>query len=320
MQCMGILKGQKERMEALKPKFYGHFGKHHRFDEVKAVTHMLGRKVPPAPGLFAKAEPQYATLSRPKGAPPPGKCDCCICYCMKDGDITEIGEQSFMGKRTDCEFAVQALKAGQGIAHIVTERPACLRMVGQMQTVQQLLSTRRNWVTRVTVIVGLSGAHKTDNALQILSHKLQDPPFIKAPGSKEWFNGYEGQEGAVIDEVHGGGSGISFDFMLSLMNSEPILVPYKGGFIQWAPKWLFLTSTTPVKHWYKPPAKNDMDPAFAPPHPRIGELIRRIDHVIDVWQTEDELLDKLVERYPEITAEPVALNTRMIDRLKAAGH
>lgn len=325
LQCMGSLHIQ-ERSSTLIPKFNQH-GLHRKYadlDKAKATFHILGRKTPPAPGMYAKAELRFKTLKRPNGQPPPGKCDCCICYCMKDGNkpnggVTELGEWPYAGRRTDCEYAVESLKAGQSIGDIVSERPNLSRMINQLEKVREIFSSRRNWVTRVTVIVGPSGAHKTDNALQILRHKTQKEAFIKTPGSKEWFNGYEGQEGAVIDEVHGGSSGITFDFMLTLMNAEPTLVPYKGGFINWAPKWLFLTSTTPLKDWYKPPVK-DLAPAFAPQHPRIAELTRRVDHVIDDWQNEEELMDKLVDVYPEITAEPRQLNTRMIDRLKAAGH
>ena len=258
----------------------------------------------PTAGMYAKAETQYANPVRDKN-PPPGKGDCTKCYCLKDGDFHDFGEDSSQGKRTDCDVAVEGLKSGLSFGEIVSERPSTLRLIGAMQKVQPQFQVDRNWKTRVTVIHGTTGSQKTNAGIVLMRIAGKDKYYFKRSGSGKWFDLYSGHEAVVLDEVHGGKEGLSLSDLMGLLNYEPTSVETKGGTIKWAPKWLVMTSTTKFEDWYSyidkdgcrvrhsmgmlscPICKKDDGKC------RLSELKRRIDHWVTNVSSYDNLLTKL---------------------------
>jgi hypothetical protein len=88
------------------------------------ITH--NRKVAICQGSYAKKDPALASPGHPEGRAPPGKCDCTICYCAKDGDFQELGKRPFQGNRTDCEIIVDHIKQGHSLREILEDPPAAL--------------------------------------------------------------------------------------------------------------------------------------------------------------------------------------------------
>jgi len=72
----------------------------------------------------------------------------------------------------------------------------------------------------------------------------------------------------VIDDFYGW---LPLNFMLQLMDRYPMQVPVKGGYVNWAPRFIYITSNKHYVHWYKwLEHGNDMLRAF---ERRIDKLV-----------------------------------------------
>jgi hypothetical protein len=170
----------------------------------------------------------------------------------------------------------------------------------------------RDWVTRVTVIHGSTSSRKTDTARRLLARK--GGVYFKSPGSGKWFDGYSGEPCVVIDECHGGKDGLPFNMLMFLLNCEPTQVEEKGSVLPWAPKWLIMTTTTPLLDWYQHLDKNHMPPQMVKHH-RIEELMRRIEHKIENVTSYADLKNRFKngDKFKEITADPTPMDTDFDD-------
>jgi hypothetical protein len=228
------LKEMRKRLHAYIPNTFANI------ETAGGITH--NRKVAICKGCHASKDPALATPGHPEGRVPPGKCDCTICYCAKDGDFQELGKRPFQGNRTDCEVIIDHMKQGHTLREILEDTPAALRMVGSITKSMCKFMPTRDWVTRVTVIHGSTSSRKTDTARRLLARK--GGVYFTSPGSGKWFDGYNGEPCVVIDECHGGHDGLPFNMLMSLLNCEPTQVEEKGAVLRWAPKWLIMTTTT----------------------------------------------------------------------------
>lgn len=109
-----------------------------------------------------------------------------------------------------------------------------------------LLTKRPNRIApTVTVITGYTGVGKTrfvwDQA------RVFDLRVWVYPG-KEWFDGFIGQELALFEEYRGE---INIGLFLQLLDRYPLRVPVKGGFTNWNPRYIYITSNVPYDKWYK---------------------------------------------------------------------
>jgi hypothetical protein len=64
----------------------------------------------------------------------------------------------------------------------------------------------------------------------------------------EWFDGYEGQKLVLFDDFDKGQ--ISFRLLLRLLDRYPMQVPIKGGFVEWCPRVIYITSNLGPARWY----------------------------------------------------------------------
>ena len=110
---------------------------------------------------------------------------------------------------------------------------------------------------RVIVLWGKPGTGKTRIVFE------SEPELWIAPDpTLQWFDGYCGQSTVLIDDYRGDGKEA---FLLRLLDRYPIMVPVKGGFVDWVPTKIFITS--------------NISPPFG--HNAIDEaLARRVERVI----------------------------------------
>jgi len=108
-----------------------------------------------------------------------------------------------------------------------------------------ILKGRHREPPKVTVITGAAGTGKTrfvyDNA-----RIFYDDDIWSYPGGG-WFDGYQGQQVALFDDYRGD---LPFDLFLKILDRYPIRVPVKGGFRNWIPKCIFITSNARWDEWY----------------------------------------------------------------------
>lgn len=73
-----------------------------------------------------------------------------------------------------------------------------------------------------------------------------DSPFWQ-PGDYKWFDGYVGQPIVIIDDYRGE---YPLQLLLKLLDRYQMSVPVKGGFTEWLPKKVYITSNIHPNEWY----------------------------------------------------------------------
>lgn len=176
-----------------------------------------------------------------------------ISYCSKqDTRIAGpfiIGEKAVQGKRTDLEYAVNALDSGKSVKEIIQEKPNMLKYINHMQKYKALNESPRNIQDdiQVEVIVGPPGSGKTRSVFEV------EPDLYTVPEPNNgslWFDGYTGQEAVLFDDFYGQ---IKYHYLLRLLDRYPLQVAVKGGFTQWKPRRVYITSNKDVHQWYNRP-------------------------------------------------------------------
>lgn len=97
-------------------------------------------------------------------------------------------------------------------------------------------------------IYGATGTGKSRAAAELISKLVENRgwSFWRHNGSLQWFDGYNRQEIAWIDDYRFSGRGpTEFAYLLSLLDVYPLRVPIKGGFVQWTPKFIIITAPKP---------------------------------------------------------------------------
>lgn len=70
----------------------------------------------------------------------------------------------------------------------------------------------------------------------------------------KWFDGYSGQQNAIIDDFRE--DFCSFSFLLRVLDRYPLKVAVKGSFVEWNPTTIYITCPhSPAELYaYKTPA------------------------------------------------------------------
>jgi hypothetical protein len=183
-------------------------------------------------------------------------------YCKKDGDFFETGELPSSGKRTDLDEIKQEISDGKSDLYIADNHFSQWVVYRRSFAAYRrlLVSTPRNFKSWTNVLVGSTGLGKTRFVYQ--QHQDDD---IFVWGGDRWFDGYVGQRIALLDDYRGE---LSIGFLLRLLDRYPLQVPIKGGFVNWNPRRIYITSNTMPEVWYA-----DVDGAS------VAALLRRIDRL-----------------------------------------
>lgn len=175
-----------------------------------------------------------------------------IAYCTKD-KTRKSGQVPFIlgknpakkGERTDLSKAVSSLKT-MSVQEVIEESPGLLRYYRQLESWKRDVDSKRDRQEEleVIVLVGPPGTGKTRYVYE------QDEEVFSIPietGKNVWFDGYNGQKTVLFDDFYGG---VRYHLMLKLLDRYPIKVPVKGGYVNWKPKTVYITSNQQVHEWY----------------------------------------------------------------------
>ena len=139
--------------------------------------------------------------------------------------------------------------------------------------------TLRN--TRVLWFYGETGSGKTRSARQFMEDTCPGDWFFKS-GSVEWFDGYNGQRGLLLDEFRRQQTtqqqGLAW--LLKLTDRDKIMLPVKGGMVLFVAEIIIITcNVSPVEMFtYNREVYGGGREDVVDEH--VDQLIRRIERII----------------------------------------
>lgn len=165
-------------------------------------------------------------------------------YSIKDGDFEEFGSLATVhqGRRTDLETACADVLAGKRPKDIAAEHAVVFTKYHRgLLALRSATQPKRTWKPSVKVLWGDPGTGKTRSVYEA------EQDVYSHPGGP-WFDGYDGQEAVLFDDFTG--SCFKLQYLLKLLDRYPMDVPVKGGFVNWIPRRIYITSNVPVDEWY----------------------------------------------------------------------
>jgi hypothetical protein len=112
-----------------------------------------------------------------------------------------------------------------------------------------LCARPRNWKTRTVILWGDSGTGKTRSVYDYFGNEnVYDVP--RPNGGNVWFDNYNGQRVVLLDDFYGW---LPLHFLLKIADRYAMQVPCKGGFRNFNPEYLCITSNSEWTNWYKWP-------------------------------------------------------------------
>lgn len=166
-------------------------------------------------------------------------------YCKKDGDFQEKGTLSKgRGFRSDLAEVKNMIDQGCSIEQVADQHFGLFVQYRKgFQAYAALKSEPRTWKTIVIVLWGDTGTGKTR-----FCHSQVGDRTLWTNGDFKWFDGYIGQDIVLLDDYRGE---YPIQMFLKLTDRYPMRVPVKGGFTNWAPKKIYITSNCAPETWYK---------------------------------------------------------------------
>jgi len=189
-----------------------------------------------------------------------GKQEQAINYCKKDGDWLEYGEPKNQGERTDLDRVREMAIDGGMRAVTRTEGLQAIKVAKEFLTYNE---EPRDWKPEVIWLYGPTGVGKSRVARELTDN---EDVYIKNDGTK-WWDRYDGHENVIIDDFRD--SWWSLTEMLSLLDRYEKQVEIKGGWRQFKPKKIIITSAKAPQECYKGVGED------------ITQLLRRIDDSFD---------------------------------------
>lgn len=188
-----------------------------------------------------------------------GKQSEAIDYCTKEGDVVEHGVKSEgAGARTDLD-RVRKTALEEGMRHVTSYHNS-----QQIRVAEKFLTYNeepRDWKPDVKWIWGATGCGKSRLARELVN---MDDCYTKNDGTK-WWDGYDAHESVIIDDFRD--SWWSLTEMLSLLDRYEKKVEFKGGWRQFKPKVIIITSAVRPEDCYAGTGE------------RIDQLLRRLDEI-----------------------------------------
>lgn len=209
-----------------------------------------------------------------------------ITYCMKEDPAPYIrGTPREQGCRTDLD-AVRRCALEDGMRTVTGKYN--LQQINVATKFLTYNEEPREWLTEVIWLWGQSGVGKSKLAREIAN---MNDCFVKNCGSK-WWDGYDAHDDVIIDDFRD--SWWSLTEMLSLLDRYEKRVEVKGGWRQFKPKRIIITSIFPPESMYAGTGEDKT------------QLLRRITEVRnlvpDVPEVAGVILNPAPQTDPEVEA------------------
>lgn len=180
-------------------------------------------------------------------------------YCSKESIILEVGELPKQGERKDLSSIMEDIRNGASIESIAEDSPANWVLHRKaFNEYKQMIEPKRNWVTEVIFLWGPTGTGKTRTAV--------DAGAILVEMDGRFINGYNGEDVVCFDDI----DDTTFacrGMLLKLLDRYQFNAPIKGGYRNWKPRVIYLTSN------FNP------DKLFLFSDPAVKRRITKVEHM-----------------------------------------
>lgn len=231
----------KERGEEGTPHLQGYF-------ELKNKTTIVGLKKKFSPKIHM--EMAQGTAAENIGY-------CVGPYESKDGKKKKpynaehyvFGEPMAQGKRTDIAAILQIIAAGPShCMEKIIQTGANYQCIRHAQLVLSYLERKRDWIPTILWLHGPTGTGKTETAAKLAKLLGEDPYFLSCKPGKEWWQGYDAHSFVIIDDYRT--NWMPYNQLLTLLDSKPYSVEYKGGSRQLLARTMVVTCPKPPDALY----------------------------------------------------------------------
>lgn len=226
-------------------------------------------------------------------------------YCSKEGDYVEYGTRPQPGKRNDLITMANLINSGHSLSEICEEDTLASVFIRYPRGCRELENIVRKprdpdaSPPTVCWLYGATGTGKTRAAVEFL-HK-QYGRFWMSGLNPQWFDGYEGQKGVILDDIRP--ETMPFVNLLKLLDRYPLRVPIKGSTVEWIPELIIVTT---------PDRPNII---YNQQHDDIRQLDRRITHLLCYTDTPTPLQDILYTQLSngEEESQPIQAQSEMFE-------
>ncbi|QMW68779.1 replication-associated protein [Crucivirus-298] len=189
-------------------------------------------------------------------------------YCKKEGDtFHEAGAISRQGKRNDLLTLQESIDGGASVMDIAREHFGSFIKYGKgIRGYLALHVQPRDWRTQVVWWHGPTGTGKSRRAHTESQNLCPNSVCWLPDQTLTWFDGYEGHKGVIIDDFDGRAP---IAQLLRLFDRYPLKVAIKGGFVEWVPRIIWVTSNKCPEDMYGD-------------HHQWDALRRRIDEIDEI--------------------------------------
>lgn len=203
-----------------------------------------------------------------------------IDYCTKDNNYKEYGTKNTPGKRTDI---ATKLKTYTKLSDFILNEPdtyiryrSGIEGYYRHKGIDNVISDHK---PKVIWLYGDTGTGKSRSVRDYLKLRTTDGSRVwrRPLGSASWFDGYSTQNLVFLDELRG--STYKFDDLLQMLDYDCPQVPIKGGFTDFNPEMILITSNSHPRETYL--HINDENKE---------QLVRRIDHILHIKKYKQDLL------------------------------
>lgn len=187
-------------------------------------------------------------------------------YCKKEGDIfLEFGTYSAgQGRRNDLSEVQSDINSGETLVGIANKYFGAFIKYGKgIRSYFALHDKPRDFRTQVVWMWGPTGTGKSRTAHEESQNLCNGSVCWLPDQTLTWFDGYESHKGCVIDDFDGKAP---IALLLRLFDRYPMKVPIKGGFVEWRPRIVWITS-------------NESPEAMYGGQHQYAALLRRIDEI-----------------------------------------
>lgn len=182
-------------------------------------------------------------------------------YCTKEdsriGGPFEKGEATRQGQRTDLEGLRQSIKEGADNRGLWEEHfPTMVKYHRAVAAYRLAVGQGNREPPEVIVYWGPTGTGKTRRVHHETGGAVCAVDVPHKIGASAWFDGYDGCANVLIDDF---GGEYPINFFKRLTDRYRMIVPVKGGFVQWCPSKIYITSNCEPQHWYPEERQADRD-------------------------------------------------------------